>query len=293
MDGQGKSWHYSCMTPRPQIPVFTLFGETSAFPDVIHCERIWDRARLHDWVIQAHRHHAMCQVFFMRQGEAKVRLDARESRLTDGAFLYVPAGIVHGFQFRRGCEGLVLSFPSPVVAGIAQSSAALSRALGAPFSGPMPAFSEVLANRLEQEFAGSGAFRASQLVALSHGLLSDLAASRPEGRQTTPSDRRMQAFQAQIADPASKGWRLTEHARALGITPGHLNRICRAVTGQSASRHLETALMTEAARLLAFTRLGAAEIGFQLGYDDPSYFSRRFRNLLGESPTAYRKRIAG
>lgn len=282
------------MTLSPQIPVFTLFGETSAFPDVIHCERIWDRARLHDWVIQPHRHHAMCQVFFMRRGEARVHLDAREGRLEDGMFLYAPAGVVHGFQFRKGCEGMVLSFPSPVVSGIAETSAALSQALAEAFSGPMPAFGEMLIDRISGEFAGTGAFRASQLLALSHGLLAELGASRPDaGQRATPSDRRMQAFQAQIADPRSKGWSVADHARALGITPGHLNRICRAVTGQSASRHLETALMTEAARLLAFTRLGAAEIGFQLGFDDPSYFSRRFRNLLGESPTAYRKRIAG
>ncbi|MEF9606167.1 helix-turn-helix transcriptional regulator, partial [Paracoccus sp. PXZ] len=78
---------------------------------------------------------------------------------------------------------------------------------------------------------------------------------------------------------------------ALSITPGHLNRICRAATGESASRHIEKAVMTEASRLLAFTRLSVAEIGYRLGFSDPSYFSRRFRVMTGQSPTTYRDRF--
>ncbi|WP_207101751.1 helix-turn-helix transcriptional regulator, partial [Paracoccus shandongensis] len=63
-------------------------------------------------------------------------------------------------------------------------------------------------------------------------------------------------------------------------------------TGQGATRHIETVLMTEARRLLAFTRLPIAEIGHRLGFDDPPYFSRRFRVATGQSPSEYRGRFA-
>ena len=56
---------------------------------------------------------------------------------------------------------------------------------------------------------------------------------------------------------------------------------------------LETAAMTEACRLIAFTRLPVAEVGYRLGYTDPPYFSRRFRARMGESPSAYRARVSG
>ena len=68
--------------------------------------------------------------------------------------------------------------------------------------------------------------------------------------------------------------------------------LCRGATGRSASQQIETARMTEAARLLAFTRMSAAEIGYRLGFEDPSYFSRRFRAVRGETPTDYRSRVA-
>ena len=66
------------MTLTKRIPDFNLFGETSAFPDVVHCERIVDRARLHDWTIAPHRHREMVQVFYMHRGEARARIDGQE-----------------------------------------------------------------------------------------------------------------------------------------------------------------------------------------------------------------------
>ena len=73
----------------------------------------------------------------------------------------------------------------------------------------------------------------------------------------------------------------------------HDRELCRAATGASVSRHIETARMTEARRLLAFTRLPVAEIGYRLGFSDPPYFSRRFRAVTGETPSDYRERFAG
>ena len=58
-------------------------------------------------------------------------------------------------------------------------------------------------------------------------------------------------------------------------------------------RTMATAVMTEACRLIAFTRLPVAEVGYRLGYADPPYFSRRFRLRMGETPSAYRARVSG
>jgi AraC family transcriptional regulator of arabinose operon len=38
------------------------------------------------------------------------------------------------------------------------------------------------------------------------------------------------------------------------------------------------------------TSLGIAEIAAQVGYDDPFYFTNRFRRHAGKSPTQYRRR---
>lgn len=277
------------------IPVFNLFGETGAFPDVVHCERIWDRARLHDWLIAPHRHREMAQMFLMRQGVAQVRLDGRESRLEDGEFLFVPAQVVHGFAFRQGSEGLVLSFPLNVVSGA--GPAALQAQLARAFIGRADGPAAGLADRLAEVFAATGAFRGQILVALAHALLASLAeiGLRADAAGDTLVRRRMAEFDRLLARHLQEGWQAgwgaSAFASALSITPGHLNRICRMATGEGAARHIETARMTEASRLLAFTRLPVAEIGYRLGYADPAYFSRRFRSARGDTPSEYRARF--
>lgn len=278
-----------------QIPVFNLFGETSAFPDVVHCEAIRDRAGLLDWEITPHRHSDMAQVFFMQSGRAQVRLDGSATEMGDGCVLFVPPRVVHGFRFRRGAEGLVLSIPMNVLSGIAAASDGLARSLSRPFQGQASDLIAGLARQIHDSFCGTAGFRTSLLVALSQALLVAVADQAAQGSAASDSlnRRRMLEFDRLIAAHLSRGWTLADYAQALAITPGHLNRICRASSGQSASRHLETAVMTEARRLLAFTRLSVAEIGYRLRFDDPPYFSRRFRAVTGETPSAYRARFGG
>lgn len=281
------------MSPPPVIPAFALFGETAAFPDVIHCERIWDRARLHDWTISAHRHHDMAQLFVMRKGRAQVRLDDRNLGLDDGGLLFVPARFVHGFRFVQGSEGLVLSFPQPILTQAVAGADDPGRVMSRPFAGRADATVATLCDEIQAAFGGVAPFRASLLIALSQALLIAVARiAAQEGQDDQPlARRRMADFDRLIQQHMGDGWGPAAYADALAVTPGHLNRICRTAFGVSASAHIENATMTEARRLLAFTRLSVAEIGYRLGFGDPSYFSRRFRAAAGQSPSAYRDRF--
>jgi len=83
--------------------------------------------------------------------------------------------------------------------------------------------------------------------------------------------------------------RVADYATALGVTPGHLNALCRETLHTSAGAWLRARRVLEARRLLLYTDLTAAEIGHRLGFDDPSYFSRFFRRETGLSPTAFRE----
>ncbi|HEY0214667.1 MAG TPA: helix-turn-helix domain-containing protein [Paenirhodobacter sp.] len=284
----------STISPAPTpIPVFNLFGETGAFPDVIHCERIWDRARLHDWEITPHRHREMAQLFYMRRGAARVQVDGLDVEINDGNFLYVPPQVVHGFAFRQGSEGLVLSFPLAVIGGLGLGSDELARGLGRFFTGRADRRLIALLREIPRAFSGTGTYRAHVLVALAQGLLAVAAEIALQAAQADPpARRRMLDLDRLLVRHVHDGWGVADYASALSITPGHLNRLCRVAVGETAARVIETAVMTEACRLLAFTRLPVAEIGYRLGYVDPPYFSRRFRAMRGETPTAYRARFA-
>ncbi|MCY1416058.1 HTH-type transcriptional activator RhaR [compost metagenome] len=48
--------------------------------------------------------------------------------------------------------------------------------------------------------------------------------------------------------------------------------------------------MQEARRLLLFTSSSVNEIGYQLGFKDPAYFTRFFSREAGMTPSEYRSR---
>jgi AraC family transcriptional activator of pobA len=82
------------------------------------------------------------------------------------------------------------------------------------------------------------------------------------------------------------------YAGTLGVTPDHLSRSCRAITGLGALDLLHERLLLEARRLLAYSPAAVGDIAHQLGFDDPGYFSRLFTKRAGQSPSAYRASIA-
>lgn len=48
-------------------------------------------------------------------------------------------------------------------------------------------------------------------------------------------------------------------------------------------------LVTEAQRLLSHSPMGVAQVAYELGFDDASYFVRYFRKYIGTTPEAFRQ----
>ncbi len=283
------------MTLTQAIPDFGLYGEDDPFPDVIHCESYQSRAPAHRWRILPHRHEQMAQLFVVDRGRVEAVVDGRKLTLTDGRFLFVPPRSVHEFDFEPGTEGNVISFPSNVLASIGPTPQEVLSALAQPFSSAMTTRLEMLVGQLQDVAASSSAFRTQQAIALAHATLAVLAEwedpDKPDPKSTKPA--RLFELDRLIAERMADGWTASDYAAALSVSTGHLSRLCRAASGMGAAAYLEHRLMEEACRMLAFTQLPVSDVGYRLGYSDPSYFSKRFRRAYGASPTAYRARFMG
>ncbi|WP_136684134.1 helix-turn-helix domain-containing protein [Falsirhodobacter xinxiangensis] len=272
------------------IPTFDLYGEHSAFPDLLHCETINDRAALHDWQIGVHRHADLHQFFLLTGGRAEMTVDAETRVLELPAIASVPRNAVHGFRFAQGTRGYVVTLPVsafPQIFGDDSEIAARLMTWGAAVAdAPIRDTVEALA----QEHRGAGFARLTLLTGLTLRLAA-LVARQMDGPQTHPYARRMAALDALIRARLRSRWRVADYAAALGMTPTHLSRVTRAETGLSASAYIERHLFQEARRLLAYTRASTAEIGWMLGFEDASYFSRAFRRHCGMPPNAYRRQF--
>ncbi len=81
---------------------------------------------------------------------------------------------------------------------------------------------------------------------------------------------------------------VTYYAEKLNITPNHLNKVVKRVTGKSPSVWIEELIMQEAKRLLRTTSLPLGEVAAIVGLHDQSYFARRFKKHEGISPSLFR-----
>lgn len=278
------------MTNDSRIPAFGLYGEQGPFPDVIHIEDFSARAPLHNWRIAPHRHGQMAQVLTVQDGWLNARADGVAARAGPGDFLYIPVNCVHEISFRPGSRGAVVSFPSSVVTSLAPPAPQIGAALAQPRWGRVGDRLGATLAMLRQTATGRGPFRAQQVVGMAHTVLA-LLAGTPGARDAVlpqPRSARLADLDALIAQHRAAGWTASDYAAALSVTTGHLSRLCRAATGHGAAAYIEHRIMEEACRLLAFTRLPVAEVGYRLGYIDPSYFSKRFRLVRGQAPTGYR-----
>lgn len=81
---------------------------------------------------------------------------------------------------------------------------------------------------------------------------------------------------------------LEEMAHHAGYSPSHFSKLFSDRTGHAPLTYFNQLKVQQACRLLDFTHLRVNQICFKLGFDDPYYFSRLFRKVMGISPQAYR-----
>jgi len=81
---------------------------------------------------------------------------------------------------------------------------------------------------------------------------------------------------------------VADYASLLYVTPNHLNRTVKEVTGRTASAHIAEMILLEAKSLLQYTELSVAEIAWRLRFSEPSSFHRFFKKMADRTPLEYR-----
>jgi transcriptional regulator GlxA family with amidase domain len=82
--------------------------------------------------------------------------------------------------------------------------------------------------------------------------------------------------------------KLDDVAAKFDISVRSLNRRFRQATGKTPMQYLQQVRLDNAKELLRASNLSIAEVAFNSGYTDCSYFSAQFRKAISLSPKAYR-----
>lgn len=79
------------------------------------------------------------------------------------------------------------------------------------------------------------------------------------------------------------------YAEKMNMSERNLNIICKNNFQKSVTEIIETRKLIEAKNLLIHTDKSVSEIGYELGYNEKSYFTRVFRSKLSVTPSDFRE----
>jgi AraC-like DNA-binding protein len=85
--------------------------------------------------------------------------------------------------------------------------------------------------------------------------------------------------------------KVSEYAELLYKSPKTLSNLFLQYQLESPSKVISNRILLESKRLFLYTNKSDKEIAYELGYDNPSHFSRFIKTNTGMSPTVYKKTL--
>jgi AraC family transcriptional regulator, transcriptional activator of pobA len=278
-----------------------LYGDISHKPDAeyMFLEAIETRSKGFDWVIDPHVHSHLYQLFFIESGSVKFIGISQETLLKAPCILFVPPSTLHGLHYSTDVNGQILTLSDYVVEMLFPQSSAVMMILEKlqwilfPEENPMnfaevmnlikTASHELFSDHTEKKLMLDAILKQLLLIIYRIGKNNDANFSK----QNKSLDYYAR-FLKMLKNDNQTG-SIPSLAKEIGITPAHLNRICRKVSGKSTLAIVHEVLIQKAQNYLAHTSYSVSEIAYLLHFEYQNHFARVFKKITGVSPLVYRR----
>lgn len=120
-----------------------------------------------------------------------------------------------------------------------------------------------------------------------------MKAERTDKNALPPNSRSktVREFKSLLEKKFAQHHKVSYYASELHLTANYLNEVIREETGQSAKDLIQNRIILEAKRLATYSANSLKETAYQLGFDDPSHFSKFFRNCTHTGYSTFSRQI--
>jgi AraC-like DNA-binding protein len=283
--------------PIYQIPDFeTNRPDASAF----YHSRLGRHLHTHHFIQKPHKHNFYILLLFTA-GSGTHAIDIQSYSVEAGAFFFLAPGQVHSWQLSEDCEGHILFFSTEFYSFGFPSKNLLHYPFFSASEMPsrllLPAKQQVDVERLfeamEAEILNPASSKKEMLRSYLEILLITLSRIYESAyglkTENRPSQNRQKALESAIETHFRSQHQASFYSDLLNLSLKQLNRQSKTFLGKTVSQLVIDRIILEAQRLLTYSDKNISEIASQLGFEDPSYFSRLFRKKSGSTPEQFRK----
>ncbi len=266
-------------------PNHSLFDISAFTPEIIQEVILED--------LGPHRHDEE-ELIIITSGSLEHYIDFQYEVVTAPSVCYVPMGKLHKLMPRVGLEGWVITYKNEFIPDSElsfYSKFATSSAIPLTGGTCMNRFS-TLCELINGEFSHPQCDMATinhLLKALITMILAERKTNLPnEASIKNNQQNTFNAFLRILEENFRRPEGVQFYADKLNMSTRNLNLICKNNFDKSVSEIIETRKLIEAKQLLLNTDKTVSEIGYELGYNEKSYFTRVFRQKMGVTPTDFR-----
>ncbi|PKQ63885.1 hypothetical protein BZG02_07670 [Labilibaculum filiforme] len=250
--------------------------------------------------------HNFYTITWIKEGEAIHATKYVEYTLRENSILFVPPGLMHRFISNAQCTGYTITFNEAFFA--VKESGEVSVSDSTLFSNPdfrsiisldvnQQVVFKGIADLMEKEFANENRYRHEILL---QQLKLFLLESRRIYEEQHDLDINLDEehpgsviikFKQLIDSNYREQKNVSSYADLLHLRATCLNEITKKTTGITAGELIRNRVIKEAKKMLYASDLNTKEIAYELGFQDPAYFSRFFKKYTSQTLSDYRSRI--
>lgn len=268
-------------------------GVKKASAGEIRVEKLSDRLKPN--VDFPHRHD-FYQLTFVTKGKGWHDIDFTKHKINGRQIFFMKPGQVHTWVFAPGAEGIVIEFTRESLPAISAKSLFLLK--------QVPAIED--ATKFKSETQWSDFLTVSELMikefntkkpqfeASLEGLLQNLLVQLVRVSSSVVQHNTLsviERFQKLVDENYQTEHLVGFYAKKMNMTPKALTMQVSRGLKKSPKAVIQNRFILEAKRLLSYSELSVAEVGYELGFDDANYFTRFFTKATKLSPAKFRAKV--
>lgn len=269
---------------------------------IIHISTIESVLKNHNNEVKPHVHKNLFQIFMVEEGLMELDCYNQKTLIEAKSFFTIPKNIVHSLVAISPVKGWVISISDMGLEKTLKLDADLFFNIEEINISKMDLSNPLYQNfyhtysKCIHEFHDQMPTRELALEYLTGMLLIRLFRIQTSMKTAIVKEKNSyklmyRRFRSLIQEHYTFKFSVEDYAKALNISTSHLNRICKEVANESPKKIIARYFINEAKQLLTKADYSIAEVGYKLGFDDSSYFSRLFKQIDHQTPREFRKSI--